>query len=107
MRAASERPPSTTRIPSTSTRFITILPETALLTRLRADALRRGRLRRAIIMRAMKHTAFSFGALVLACSVAALVAQQQAAEAPAPDRRASTRPAVAGLHGLVTTGHPI
>jgi len=44
---------------------------------------------------------------VLACSAAAVVAQQQAAEAPATDRRASTRPAVAGLHGLVTTGHPI
>src|SRR6266700_1783430 len=37
----------------------------------------------------------------------ALLAQQQAAEAPATDRRAQTRPAVAGLHGLVTTGHPI
>jgi gamma-glutamyltranspeptidase/glutathione hydrolase len=37
----------------------------------------------------------------------ALLAQQQAAEAPAADRRVQTRPAVAGLHGLVTTGHPI
>ena len=38
---------------------------------------------------------------------ATLLAQQQAAEAPATDRRVQTRPAVAGLHGLVTTGHPI
>jgi gamma-glutamyltranspeptidase/glutathione hydrolase len=37
----------------------------------------------------------------------ALLAQQQAAEAPATDRRTQTRPAVAGLHGLVTAGHPI
>jgi gamma-glutamyltranspeptidase/glutathione hydrolase len=42
---------------------------------------------------------FSCGALV--------IAQQQAAEAPAADRRASTRPAVTGLHGLVAAGHPI
>jgi len=58
-------------------------------------------------MRAMKRTAFSFGALLAVSSAAALVAQQQAAEAPATDRRVQTRPAVAGLHGLVTTGHPI
>jgi len=45
-------------------------------------------------------------ALLLVCG-AALFAQQQAAEAPATDRRVQTRPAVAGLHGLVTTGHPI
>jgi gamma-glutamyltranspeptidase/glutathione hydrolase len=38
---------------------------------------------------------------------AILLAQQQAAEAPATDRRVQTRPAVAGLHGLVTAGHPI
>jgi gamma-glutamyltranspeptidase/glutathione hydrolase len=55
----------------------------------------------------MKRTALSFGALLVVCAAAAPVAQQQAAEAPATDRRASTRPAVAGLHGLVTTGHPI
>ena len=36
-----------------------------------------------------------------------LLAQQQAAEAPATDRRVQTRPAVAGLNGLVATGHPI
>ena len=33
--------------------------------------------------------------------------QQQAAEAPATNRTFFTRPAVAGLNGLVTTGHPI
>jgi gamma-glutamyltranspeptidase/glutathione hydrolase len=33
--------------------------------------------------------------------------QQQAAEAPASARPALTRPAVAGLNGLVSTGHPI
>jgi gamma-glutamyltranspeptidase / glutathione hydrolase len=55
----------------------------------------------------MTRTSCSLGALLLACATAALVAQQQAAEAPATDRRAQTRPAVAGLHGLVTTGHPI
>jgi gamma-glutamyltranspeptidase/glutathione hydrolase len=38
---------------------------------------------------------------------AVLVAQQQAAEAPATDRRVQTRPAVAGLHGLVAAGHPL
>ncbi len=46
-------------------------------------------------------------AALLILGGAILVAQQQAAEAPATDRRATTRPAVAGLHGLVTTGHPI
>ncbi len=46
------------------------------------------------------------GALLLACGAIAL-AQQQAAESPAADTRLQTRPAVAGLHGLVTTGHPI
>jgi gamma-glutamyltranspeptidase / glutathione hydrolase len=44
--------------------------------------------------------------LVIACGMA-LLAQQQAAEAPATDRRVQTRPAVAGLNGLVATGHPI
>ena len=44
--------------------------------------------------------------LLVACG-AVTVAQQQAAEAPATDRRVQTRPAVAGLHGLVTAGHPI
>ncbi|MBL8142102.1 MAG: gamma-glutamyltransferase family protein [Acidobacteria bacterium] len=45
--------------------------------------------------------------VALALAVPSLLAQQQAAEAPASDRRVQTRPAVAGLHGLVTTGHPI
>ena len=35
------------------------------------------------------------------------VAQQQAAEAPAATRAFYTRPAVAALNGMVTTGHPI
>lgn len=38
---------------------------------------------------------------------AALLAQQQAAEAPATDTRLQTRPAVTGLHGIVAAGHPI
>ncbi len=46
-------------------------------------------------------------ALVLAASTALVLAQQQAAEAPASSRPAMTRPAVAGRHGLVTSGHPI
>ncbi|MBI3492948.1 MAG: gamma-glutamyltransferase [Acidobacteria bacterium] len=50
--------------------------------------------------------AFWSTALLLACGVL-ILAQQQAAEAPAADRRVQTRPAVAGLHGLVTAGHPI
>ena len=37
----------------------------------------------------------------------ALYAQQQAAEAPASARPFSSRPAVAALNGVVTTGHPI
>ncbi len=50
---------------------------------------------------------------VLATAIAAaagstyLLGQQQAAEAPASTRPGLTRPAVAGRHGLVTTGHPI
>src|SRR5262249_12715288 len=82
--------------------------------RLRADALRQCKLTATadcdcagIIIRAMQRTILSLGALVLGCSAAALVAQQQAAEAPATDRRVQTRPAVAGLHGLVAAGHPI
>ena len=56
----------------------------------------------------MKRTVFSLAAVVLLSTAAvALVAQQQAAEAPATDRRTQTRPAVAGLHGLVAAGHPI
>jgi gamma-glutamyltranspeptidase/glutathione hydrolase len=45
--------------------------------------------------------------VLLVVGSAILIAQQQAAEAPATDRRVQTRPAVAGLHGLVTAGHPI
>ncbi len=46
-------------------------------------------------------------AFVLAAGSALVVGQQQAAEAPASSRPAMTRPAVAGRHGLVTSGHPI
>jgi len=42
----------------------------------------------------------------LACGIA-VIAQQQAAEAPASEGRLQTRPGVAGLHGLVASGHPI
>ena len=45
--------------------------------------------------------------LSLIAGAAALVAQQQAAEAPASNRAFFTRPAVAALNGVVTTGHPI
>jgi gamma-glutamyltranspeptidase/glutathione hydrolase len=45
--------------------------------------------------------------LLLIAGAAALVAQQQAAEAPASTRPFYTRPAVAALNGMVTTGHPI
>jgi gamma-glutamyltranspeptidase/glutathione hydrolase len=48
--------------------------------------------------------AISFTALVTGV---ALYAQQQAAEAPAAARAFYTRPAVAALNGVVTSGHPI
>lgn len=44
---------------------------------------------------------------VASVSAVALYAQQQAAEAPASNRTFYTRPAVAALNGVVTTGHPI
>ncbi|MFN7979065.1 MAG: gamma-glutamyltransferase family protein [Vicinamibacterales bacterium] len=44
---------------------------------------------------------------LVAAATAYAVAQQQAAEAPASARPGMTRPAVAGLHGLVASGHPI
>ena len=43
----------------------------------------------------------------LIAGAAALVAQQQAAEAPATARPFYSRPAVAAMNGVVTTGHPI
>lgn len=43
----------------------------------------------------------------LISGAAVLVAQQQAAEAPAAPRPFYTRPAVAALNGVVTSGHPI
>src|SRR5262245_22697356 len=45
--------------------------------------------------------------LILVAGTAIAFAQQQAAEAPASNRTFYTRPAVAGRHGLVATGHPI
>ncbi|HTM31038.1 MAG TPA: gamma-glutamyltransferase family protein [Vicinamibacterales bacterium] len=44
---------------------------------------------------------------IVSIGTAAIARQQQAAEAPASARPGLTRPAVAGLNGLVTTGHPI
>jgi gamma-glutamyltranspeptidase/glutathione hydrolase len=43
----------------------------------------------------------------VAASAVALLGQQQAAEAPASARTFFTRPAVAAVNGVVTTGHPI
>ena len=54
----------------------------------------------------LRRIALWSGSLLFVCGVGVL-AQQQAAEAPATDARVTTRPAVAGLHGLVTAGHPI
>src|SRR5688572_1048124 len=50
--------------------------------------------------------AITFSLLSLIAGVA-LYAQQQAAEAPASARPFYSRPAVAALNGVVTTGHPI
>ena len=44
---------------------------------------------------------------IVSIGTAGIARQQQAAEAPASARPGLTRPAVAGLNGLVTTGHPI
>ncbi len=46
-------------------------------------------------------------AALLLCGAALAIGQQQAAEAPASAQPVITRPAVAGLNGLVTSGHPI
>jgi gamma-glutamyltranspeptidase/glutathione hydrolase len=45
--------------------------------------------------------------LIALLAGAALYAQQQAAEAPATARPFYSRPAVAALNGVVTSGHPI
>jgi gamma-glutamyltranspeptidase/glutathione hydrolase len=45
--------------------------------------------------------------VVLIASGSLTVGQQLPAEQPGVDNRATTRPAVAGLHGLVAAGHPI
>ena len=51
--------------------------------------------------------AIAFVATVAASAVALFGQQQQAAEAPASNRTFYSRPAVAALNGVVTTGHPI
>ena len=48
-----------------------------------------------------------FSAATLISGAAVLIAQQQAAEAPATVRPFYTRPAVAAVNGIVTSGHPI
>jgi gamma-glutamyltranspeptidase/glutathione hydrolase len=58
-------------------------------------------------MRLQRLFCVSFIVLALGASSLYGLAQQQAAEAPASARPGLTRPAVAGLNGLVTAGHPI
>ena len=58
-------------------------------------------------MRLQRLFGVSFIVLALGASTLYGLAQQQAAEAPASARPGLTRPAVAGLNGLVTAGHPI
>jgi gamma-glutamyltranspeptidase/glutathione hydrolase len=55
----------------------------------------------------LAHAAVTILAAALISGAAVLIAQQQAAEAPAPARPFYTRPAVAAVNGIVTTGHPI
>ncbi len=58
-------------------------------------------------MRLQRLIGVSFIVGALGASTLYGLAQQQAAEAPASARPGLTRPAVAGLNGLVTAGHPI
>ena len=58
-------------------------------------------------MRLQRVIGVSFIVGALGASTLYGLAQQQAAEAPASARPSMTRPAVAGLNGLVTAGHPI
>ena len=51
--------------------------------------------------------AICFALTLVTCIAIAAIAQQQPAEAPASSRPAMTRPAVAGINGLVAAGHPI
>jgi gamma-glutamyltranspeptidase/glutathione hydrolase len=55
----------------------------------------------------LKRAAVTILSAALISGAAVLVAQQQAAEAPAAARPFYSRPAVAALNGVVTTGHPI
>lgn len=59
-----------------------------------------------MIFRRSSAVAFALSLISLAAA-AALYAQQQAAEAPAAARPFYSRPAVAALNGVVTSGHPI
>src|SRR5215212_11316365 len=49
----------------------------------------------------------ALAAVIAASAVALFGQQQQAAEAPASSRNFYSRPAVAAVNGVVTTGHPI
>src|SRR5262245_61291742 len=53
------------------------------------------------------HAVVTILAALLISGAAALVAQQQPAQAPASSRTFQTRPAGAALTGIVTTGQPI
>ena len=58
-------------------------------------------------MRLQRLFGVSFVIVAMGATTLYGLAQQQAAEAPASTRPGLTRPAVAGVHGLVTAGHPI
>lgn len=55
----------------------------------------------------MKRYVWTLGLLISLLGGSVAIAQQQAAEAPASSRPGLTRPAVAGMNGLVAAGHPI
>src|SRR4026209_1634731 len=55
----------------------------------------------------LKRASIAFTVLVAAGAAVVIAQQQQAAEAPASSRTFYSRPAVAALNGVVTTGHPI
>jgi gamma-glutamyltranspeptidase / glutathione hydrolase len=57
-------------------------------------------------LKSVRATVAIFSAVLIA-GAAGVVAQQQAAEAPATARPFYTRPAVAAVNGIVTSGHPI
>jgi hypothetical protein len=53
------------------------------------------------------HRLFAIAAVILCLYTAVVLAQQQAAEAPASGNPLQTRPVVTGLHGIVAAGHSI